>query len=445
MHPSMYLLKKESRMPEEFYSPQILSSSYIARRVFHQYNLIRYKNNQPLVEYKMASKNPRNQINTADSLEAMLLTQFNNDTALKKFTGIMTIHGEKHLVYARPFLRVEPQCLKCHGKKEDAPVELRDYYKWESGFNLKVGEIPAVEIIKTPLRAEYDTITGIGIILIAAATLFILLIILYSRLSIKNKIINLQKREIENNLIKLKEAQNQLVENEKMASLGVLTAGVAHEINNPLNFIYGAKLGLENFFNNKAPQYIAEVSMLLDSLSTGVERATDIVRGLNRFSRSSSSFNDDCNIHSIIENSLLMLENSYKDRINIEKEFFNDEIRIKGNEGKLHQVFINVFTNSIQSIKSNGFIKIKTEINGGAVDIFIFDNGCGIAKDNIPKVIEPFFTTKAPGEGTGLGLSIVYNILKEHKGHIEFDSNLNEGTTVKITIPIARVKNGTEN
>jgi len=436
MHPTMYLLKEEGRMPKEFYSPEILSSSYITRRVFSQYNSIRSLNQQPLVEYRLASGNPRNKVNLADSLEAGLIAMFNNDSTIKKYSGIVNLHGVKHLYYARPFLRVEKNCLKCHGKREDAPKELSSYYKWDSGFDLKVGEIPAIEIIRTPLVAEFKTISTIGAIILATAIIFVILIVLYSRLSLKNRIIGFQKNEIENNLNKLKEAQNKLVQSEKMASLGVLTAGVAHEINNPLNFINGAYLGLNSFFTKKVPQYKEEVSVLLNGLQTGVERASEIVKGLNHFSRDSKSYNEECSLHKIIDNCLLMLKNKYRYSILIDKQYEQNEIKLIGNEGKLHQVFINILSNSIQAIEKNGVISITTTKNKNNISITIKDNGCGIKHENISKILDPFFTTKAPGEGTGLGLSIAYNIINEHHGDIEFESELNKGTTVKITLPI---------
>jgi len=436
MHPTMYQLKDEGRLPKDFYSPQMLSSSYIAREVFKQYNIIQEKNHRTHVEYRMASKNPRNKINKADSLEAALIDLFNKDSSITKYTGIVTLHGEKHLYYARPFLRVEKNCLKCHGEREDAPKSLSDYYKWDSGFNLTVGTIPAVEILRTPLNAEFNTLTLIGAIILLFAILFIFLIILYSRISLKNGIIIEQKNEIEVNLNKLKETQNKLVESEKMASLGTLTAGVAHEMNNPLNFINGAYLGFDNFFTNKAPSYKNDVSVLLKSLRIGIERASGIVQGLNRFSHDSKTFNDDCNVHVIIDNCLLVLRNKYKNKIKIEKVFEPNDIVLKGNEGELHQVFINILTNSIQSIEDEGVISITTQSSNNIVSITINDTGSGIAKENLAKIIEPFFTTKAPGEGVGLGLSISFNIIKEHNGEIEFESEINKGTTVKITLPI---------
>jgi len=437
MHPTLYQLKKEGRIPEEFYSPELLSSSYITRRVFNHYNRIRKKNNQLEVEYRMAAKNPRNKINQADSMEINLIDLFNRDTTIKKITGIEISHDEKHLYYAQPFLRVEKQCLRCHGRREDAPKLLREYYKWDSGFNLKEGEIPAIEIIKTPLKAELHTIMYIGAIILFISILIIVLIFLYSNLFIRNSIIKEQKIVLELNLKKLKETQNKLVESEKMASLGVLTAGVSHEINNPLNFINGAYLGLEKFFSENAPELKNEIAVLLRGLRTGINRVSEIVQGLNHFSRDSGNYNENCNVHSIIDNCLLMLKNTYKNRIEIEKSYLQNDIIIKGNEGKLHQVFINILTNAIQSIKSEGKIIIKTQMNKDSISVFIEDNGCGIGEENLSKIIEPFYTTKEPGEGTGLGLSISYSIIKKHKGDIEITSELHKKTIVKITFHTA--------
>lgn len=436
MHPAMYLLKEEGRMPKEFYSPEILSSSFITRHVFRQYNIIRDNNKLPLVEYRMASLNPRNKINKADSIEAKLITLFNSDSTIKKYSGIIDLHGEKHLYYARPFLRVEQNCLACHGSREDAPESLRDYYKWSGGFNLKIGDITAIEVIKTPLVAEFNSLTSIGAIILAISLVLITLVLLYSHLLLKNRIINNQKSEIEFNLKKLKEAQNNLVQSEKMASLGILTAGVAHEINNPLNFISGAYLGFEKFFTNKAPEYKNDVAVLLKGLRTGVERASEVVQGLNHFSRDSKNYNEKCELHTIIDNCLLILKNRYKNRIEIKKQYEQNEITIIGNEGKLHQVFLNVLTNAVQSIENNGVIAIQTKKHNDNVTVIIKDSGCGIEQENILKVIEPFFTTKSPGEGIGLGLSISYNIMKDHHGDIEFESELNRGTIVKIKFPI---------
>ena len=243
-----------------------------------------------------------------------------------------------------------------------------------------------------------------------------------------------QSEELKATLNQLYQTQNQLIQSEKMASLGILSAGVAHEINNPLNYIMGAYEGLDDYFNETGLTN-TRIPILLNGIKTGIERVSEIVKGLNQFSRNNETLSEDCDIHSIINNCLVMLNNQLIERIKVTKNFFREEIRIEGNVGKLHQVFINVLSNSIQAIDKNGFISISTNKIGKNCIIEISDSGCGINTENLPKITDPFFTTKDPGKGTGLGLSITYSIIRDHKGIIEFYSELNKGTTVKITLP----------
>ena len=251
----------------------------------------------------------------------------------------------------------------------------------------------------------------------------------------KNQIINDQNSELTSTMEHLKETQSHLMQAEKMASLGVLTAGVAHEINNPLNFIIGGYAGLDNYFNETGQYKDKRIPILLNSIKTGVDRAADIVRGLNQFSRHSEAHTEDCDIHSIINNCLVMLNNQLKNRIEVYKDFTSEVVTIPGNVGKLHQVFINILNNSSQAIDKKGSISITTHKQEKSIIIEISDTGKGISKENLPKISDPFFTTKDPGEGTGLGLSITYTIIQEHKGKIEFRSAKNNGTTVLITLP----------
>lgn len=234
----------------------------------------------------------------------------------------------------------------------------------------------------------------------------------------------------------LREAHSKLIEAEKMASLGTLTAGVAHEINNPLNFIMGAQLGFEEYFKIHESADKSITDFLQNSIRTGIERISGIVKGLSQFSRSNEQLDENCDIHSIIDNCLVILNNKIKHSAQVEKEYFNGQILVKGNVGKLHQVFLNILNNSVQAIKENGIIGIKTSISEKLVSIVITDNGVGIDEKILPKITEPFFTTKSPGEGTGLGLSITYSIVQDHKGSLEFESEVNKGTKAIITLPI---------
>ena len=243
------------------------------------------------------------------------------------------------------------------------------------------------------------------------------------------------KKQLEKMISELQITQNQLVESEKMASLGVLTAGVAHEINNPLNYILGGYTGLVHFFSDNRIDD-KNVKLLLQNIKTGIDRAASIVSGLGQFSRNKESLKEHCSIHEIIDNCLVMLNNQLKSKATLEKQYTTTPFHILGNVGKLHQAFLNILLNASQSIEKNGLIRIATEIEEKWLLIAISDTGIGISKTDLPKIIEPFFTTKDPGQGTGLGLSITYSIIKDHNGTLEFESEQNIGTTVRIKLPL---------
>lgn len=234
----------------------------------------------------------------------------------------------------------------------------------------------------------------------------------------------------------LRNTQDKLVQSEKMASLGVLSAGIAHEINNPLNFINGGIHGLRESLGRLDEEHFLELQPLIDSVQTGVDRAAEIVKSLNLYSRANDLPSSECNIHSIIDNCLVMLKNETKYIIEIQKDYCQEPMVVFGNQGRLHQVFLNVLTNAIHAIKELGKIRIETSIKGSDSCIVISDNGCGISEENISRLTDPFFTTKDPGKGTGLGLSITSKIIKDYNGTIIFDSKEGNGTKVTITLPL---------
>ena len=197
----------------------------------------------------------------------------------------------------------------------------------------------------------------------------------------------------------------------------------------------GAYIGLENYFEEFGSEDENTTQLLLDSIKTGVERASKIVKGLNQFSRESTTLDEECNVHLILDNCLIMMFNQLRHRVVVLKDYCNESLIVKGNVGKLHQVFINVLSNAVYSIQDEGEIHIITKKEKENVIIEIIDNGMGISPQNISHVTEPFFTTKPPGDGTGLGLSISYSIIKEHQGIIEFESVIDKGTKVMIILP----------
>jgi signal transduction histidine kinase len=221
-----------------------------------------------------------------------------------------------------------------------------------------------------------------------------------------------------------------------MSALGVLASGVSHEINNPLNFILAGVQCIKDQCELHGDQFKSEIDFYTKAIGTGVEKITAIVTGLNRFSRNAESVQKRLDIHDIINTCILMLNYLTENRIEIVKYYTVTPSIVYGVEEKLHQVILSVLLNAIQSIETSGTITIKTEIQGTKVNISISDTGCGISKENLSRIMDPFFTTKLPGEGTGLGLSITYNMLKEHCGTIDFHSIPGTGTNVIITLPL---------
>jgi signal transduction histidine kinase/Tfp pilus assembly protein PilF len=260
---------------------------------------------------------------------------------------------------------------------------------------------------------------------------------LNEELKATNEEINAQRDNLEQALIDLQMTQKQLIQSEKMASLGILAAGIAHEINNPLNFIKGGLTGIEEYLKDISKDNNEYIKPLINVMHTGVNRAADIVNSLHHYSSPGDKMHFDCDLKAIVENCLLILQNAIKERIEIIKNFEGSHYITKGNEGKLHQAIMNIMVNSVQAIKGKGTITISSRYSKGQILLSIADTGNGITKDNLSRIFDPFFTTKEPGQGTGLGLSIAYNIIKEHNGTINIESTNKKGTLTEIIFPCA--------
>jgi PAS domain S-box-containing protein len=227
----------------------------------------------------------------------------------------------------------------------------------------------------------------------------------------------------------------QLSQAEKMSSIGLLAAGVAHEVNTPLAVISNYTQMLSKELRDDTQK-----SELLDRITRQVFRASEIVNNLLNFSRTSGTEFAQVDLNTIIQDTLALLEHQFKvSRVRVEQELAPRLTPIYGNIGKLQQVFLNLFLNARDAMPGGGALRVATS-DGNAVNVVISDTGSGIAQEHIRRIYDPFFTTKTSGKGrqrpgTGLGLSVTYGIIQEHAGKISVESELEQGTTFHLEFP----------
>jgi signal transduction histidine kinase len=254
-----------------------------------------------------------------------------------------------------------------------------------------------------------------------------------------------KNRELAETLGKLTRAQDQLLRSEKMASIGQLVAGIAHEINNPVNAIVNtvgplaeALESIDRGSPDERAEAARDVTDMLRVVRRGAERTKAIVQALHNYSRTDDESVVAVDINRSLEDSLALLRHLLKQSIRVERRY-RDVGRIRGHAGQLNQVFVNLLANAAQAVSGREDAEIVIETEGtetGAV-VRIRDNGEGISPEVLPRIFDPFFTTKDVGEGSGLGLSIVHGIVERHGGSIEVESEPGVGTTFTVGLPRA--------
>lgn len=248
----------------------------------------------------------------------------------------------------------------------------------------------------------------------------------------KNRELVAGNRELQAALKELKAAQARLIQTEKMASLGVLATGIGHEINNPLNFIKNGCSGLVRELEDMECFDKEVIEPFVEIINDGVDRAAQIVKSLSHFSRQVPSMKENCKLAAIVDNCLVMLHSQLKGRVEIVKAY-DESVQLIGNEGKLHQAFLNILSNALQAIPENGRITVTIRQAENGPEIIFEDTGVGILPEHLDRISDPFFTTKAPGEGIGIGLFITFSIIKEHSGEVSVISRPGEGAKFTIT------------
>lgn len=273
-------------------------------------------------------------------------------------------------------------------------------------------------------------------------------------------------KELEAAYSELKSTQAMMVHSEKMKSLGELVAGITHEINNPVNFIYGNLIHLKNYtsdlmsvidlyteFNEdlseehkqKIKELKEEIDLdflkddlpeLIRSCQEGTERTKNIVLDLKNFSRLEEAVINNVDLPKEIDTTLNILHNKFKNKITVHKEYQENLPHVEAYGGQLNQVFMNILDNAAFAIQEKGDVWIRLKSDGKNAIIEFEDNGCGMDENTRKKVFDPFFTTKEVGQGTGLGMAISYKVIKNHKGNIDLVSEKGKGSKFTITLPL---------
>jgi signal transduction histidine kinase len=263
----------------------------------------------------------------------------------------------------------------------------------------------------------------------------------------------------------LERANKQLLQAEKLAAIGQLAAGVAHEINNPIGYVYSNMHSLEGYLNDlfrltdsiETATSLDSIKQLRDSIdydflkqdlkdliaesSEGIDRVKTIIAAMKDFSHIGDDEFDFADVHKGINTTLKMVNNEVKYKAEIECDF-GDLPEIECIPSQINQVVMNFLINAAHAIEGFGKITLRTRQEDDWVWIEIEDNGHGISPDNIRRIFEPFFTTKPVGKGTGLGLSLSFNIIEKHHGRVDVDSTPGKGTRFRIWLPVKQSLNG---
>jgi signal transduction histidine kinase len=237
-------------------------------------------------------------------------------------------------------------------------------------------------------------------------------------------------------------AGQRILQSEKLAAIGQLAAGIMHEINNPLATIGACVAALENRLDDHVPPaHQAGMREYLSIVEKEVQRCEGIVDGLLDFSRPKGKAKGPVNVSTILEDTLFLLKHHERFRkIEVRRELAEDLPPVYANGEQLIQVFMAIMLNALDAMEEGGLLVVRSmlgTVHEDEIEVHFEDTGVGIPRAELPKIFEPFYTTKPPGRGTGLGLSICYGIVAEHGGRIEADSAPGSGSEFRVYLPIA--------
>ncbi|OGQ88083.1 MAG: hypothetical protein A2512_07020 [Deltaproteobacteria bacterium RIFOXYD12_FULL_56_24] len=448
MHPTFYKLKGEGQVTEAFYAPEILSSSFIVRNQHAKYNEERKTAGLDEIYYKMAAFNPRNPVNQATPLEADLIRRFNADRSLKEYREELLIDGRDYLFVAIPFLDNQKKCMKCHGKRQDAPPGLQRLYPGEGGFNEKLGDIRAIESIRIPLQQHYSALhivlAAVLVGMLSLATLLFLNTRLRNLVTDRTRDLEMEvaeRRRMEEEV----RAVNQTLEErvDKRTSqlavanreLDAFAYSVSHDLRAPLRGIDGFTLALLEDYGDKLDEtgrdYISRVR-------GGCRRMGDLIDDMLKLSRLSRG---ELRLHEVdlsamaaeIVEELRRAEPARQVAVEV-----TPGVRVRGDGVLLRAVLENLLSNAwkFTAGTASPAILVGTRLDGDRQVYFVQDNGAGFDMAYADKLFGAFqrLHTEQEFAGNGIGLATVQRIIHRHGGTVWAEGVMGKGATFSFTL-----------
>ena len=464
-------------LPGDVSIRQVMSGSFMNKGIMK-----RFIQRFPHYIYRRVAIDPMNPDNRANAFEEGFIRQFRSDKASKReWKGLITRDGEDYFLHLKAIV-MEEACLLCHGDPAASPESITDHYGRIHGRHWKVGEVVGLESIAVPVRGTFRQLQQVvfsfflfGIAGMAA--LFAGLNYFHYRLAVVplkrvssffkdvvnrrhgldvhfdaqdyeevselavsfNRMMGYLKESEEER----KQMEERMLQASKLASIGQLAAGVAHEINNPLSLI----LGYTKMLRKQCPDQ-GQTKEDLDIVYHNAQLCKKIVEDLLNFSRQTKANRIPVNVNAAIDAAVASHEELFRSGgIRVVREYDPALPSLSADEDKMKQVFTNLLLNSFQAMKPGGSITVRTEFDSerNGIRIVFSDTGSGVAEEIKDKIFEPFFTTKPPGQGTGLGLAVSYGIVKEHKGEISVKRGAGDGAVFTLWFPLdTEARNETE-
>ncbi len=427
--PVIYNLQGEGKLYEDFFDPKILSFTYIARNIHEQYAKREITNGHIPYSYKLATTNPRNPINKATPFEEGILKRFQSKE-IKDYATFITENNEKYYYKAMPIDPNKESCMKCHSTPDIAPKELIALYGSTAAFGEKVGEvramislkIPVSSIINNSLQEFYISILVVGVLFLLFYIILVALLQKDARLQKtlaeleeSNLLLSKSIEEVHEKSEQLHIKDTLLAEQSKMSALGEMMSNVAHQWRQPLSVISSAATGLQvqKEFNTLTDEKF-EASCELINKNT--QYLSNIIENFAHYIDNNNT-KQYFNLKDMINNFLDIVNpevNEHQLHIILELE---EEIQLNSFPSELLQCFVNIFNNSKEAFEGQNidtkYIFIAAFRKDDKTSIIFKDNAGGIPNEILPKIFEPYFTTKHKSQGKGLGLHLVYKLVKE--------------------------------